>query len=323
MKRLLSILLALGILLTACAWAEGEGEVKYSLTTGLPTDHEYKPMVVQMDNEPGARPQCGISDADVVYETEVYRGGYTRYTVVFNDTIPAKVEAVRSARIHHLNVYLDWGGAFVNFGFQTAEGTDAQAYAKKVAQYLYNGLVMAETYFYRDSARKAPNNVICNLPLLYAKMTDPVPEHSPLSFSDTPTQKGDRVSVFRIPYNKDNGYYPSYQWDEAQHKYVRYYNRADYVDGFTGQQVTCDNVIVQYVSYTWYAGDGNRPVVGDLGTNRCEYFIGGYHFTGYWVRDSYSGSTVYYDDDGQVVKFARGKTFIQMLRDSERVEIAQ
>ena len=95
------------------------------------------------------------------------------------------------------------------------------------------------------------------------------------------------------------------------------------MDGATNEQVTCDNVIVQSMEYAWYNGESDRPKVTTTGTNKCHYFIGSKHFTGYWVRDSYSGSTVYYDDDGQVVQFARGKTFIQMLRDSERVEIAQ
>ena len=319
MKKFIAMILALGMLFSACAFAEDDA-VKYSLTTRLPTDHEYKPMVVQLDNEPGARPQCGIASADVVYETEVYGGGYTRYTVVFNDTIPELVEAVRSARLHHMNIYREWGGAFVNFGFQTAEGTDAQAYAKQVTQYLFNGLVMSSG-FYRDSARKAPNNVVCELAKLYERMTDPVEERSPFVFSDTPTQKGEQISVFRVPYNQKNGYYPSYQWDASKGKYVRYYNRADYLDGFTGEPITCSNVIVQYVGYSWFGGDSNRPVVADVGTNKCDYFIGGYHFTGYWVRESAGGSTVYYDDDGEVVQFARGKTYVQMLRDSERVEI--
>lgn len=68
-----------------------------SMTTGLSIDHENRTMVVQMDNEPGARPQKGVGSADIVYETELYNGGYTRYTVVFNDTIPEKIEAIRSA----------------------------------------------------------------------------------------------------------------------------------------------------------------------------------------------------------------------------------
>lgn len=313
----------LACLFALCAGASAESElpVQRSLTTGLQTDRPYCPMVVQMDNEPGARPQCGIASADVVYETEVYDGGYTRYTCVFNDEIPEKIEAVRSARLLHLDIYQDWGGAFVNYGFQNAEGSDAKSYAEEVVETLYNGIT-GIAGFYRDSSRKAPNNVVCRLRELYDQTAAPALEKSPLTFSDQPTCQGEEVSVFRVPYNEGLGYYPSYEWDAEAGVYRRFYNRQAFRDGTTGGQITCANVIVQYVTYSWYAGDGSRPIVEMTGTNRCDYFIGGRHFTGYWTREEVSGNTAYYDDAGNVVQFARGKTYIQILRDTKQVEIA-
>lgn len=318
MKRILMMLLAA---LMLCPAAGAEEIDLVSPTTGLPVDHVYSPMVAQMDNEPGARPQCGIASADVVYETEVYNGGYTRYTCVFNDTIPEKIEAVRSARMLHLDIYQEWGGAFVNYGFQNAEGSDAAGYAKKVVTTLYNGITGIKG-FYRDDNRRAPNNVVCKLRDLYDQTEPPETERGPLVFSDTPTSEGEKVSVFRVPYAENLGYYPSYEWDETEGAYRRYYNREPYLDGTTGEQITCENVIVQYVKYSWYGGDGNRPIVEMTGTNRCDYFIGGMHFSGYWTRDAVSENTTYYDDAGNVVQFARGKTYIQMLKDTKEVEIA-
>lgn len=314
-KRLASLFAAL-LMLSSAACAE-----EASLTTGLMTDQPYCPMVVQMDNEPGARPQCGIASADVIYETEVYDGGYTRYTCVFNDTIPERVEAVRSARLMHLDIYQDWGGAFVNYGFQNAEGSDAASYAQEVVTTLYNGITGLSA-FYRDNSRKAPNNVVCRLRELYDQTESPE-ARSPLSFSDTPTLQGEAVTAFSVPYSESRGYYPSYEWDAEAGVYLRSYNGKAHLDGTTGEQVSCANVIVQYVDYSWYAGDGNRPIVEMTGTNRCDYFIGGMHFTGYWTRERVSDNTTYYDDAGNVVQLARGKTCIQLLRDTKSVEIQQ
>lgn len=314
-KRLASLFAAL-LMLSSAACAE-----EASLTTGLMTDQPYCPMVVQMDNEPGARPQCGIASADVIYETEVYDGGYTRYTCVFNDTIPERVEAVRSARLMHLDIYQDWGGAFVNYGFQNAEGSDAASYAQEVVTTLYNGITGLSA-FYRDNSRKAPNNVVCRLRELYDQTESPE-ARSPLCFSDTPTLQGEAVTAFSVPYSESRGYYPSYEWDAEAGVYLRSYNGKAHLDGTTGEQVSCANVIVQYVDYSWYAGDGNRPIVEMTGTNRCDYFIGGMHFTGYWTRERVSDNTTYYDDAGNVVQLARGKTCIQLLRDTKSVEIQQ
>ncbi len=311
MKKTIAILL-IALLTLAAASAE-----TLSLTTGLPTDKAYKPIVCQFDNEPGARPQCGMASADVAYETEVYNGGYTRYTCVFNDTIPEKVEAVRSARMLHLDIYQDWGGIFACFGFQDAEGSNAKAYAAQVVSRLFNGHV-GDKGFYRDKKRKAPNNVVFKMGEIYDSVDDSFEEKSPFTFSSTPTVQGDKVSSFKISYRAD--YTPSYEWDAASGVYKRFYNGKPQNDGITGEQLSYSNVIVQHVNYSWYGGASNRPMAEFTGTNRCDYFIGGNHFTGYWTRGSVSENTVYYDDNGNVVQFAPGKTFVQIVKEQVNVE---
>ena len=82
---------------------------------GLAVTGRYMPMLVQIDNTSGgidARAPWGASFADIVYETETYNGGYTRYTAVFNDTIPDQIEAIRSARIVHADIYSEYNGAY-------------------------------------------------------------------------------------------------------------------------------------------------------------------------------------------------------------------
>ena len=93
------------------------------------------------------------------------------------------------------------------------------------------------------------------------------------------------------------------------------------MDGATNEQVTCDNVIVQSMEYAWYNGESDRPKVTTVGTNKCDYFIGSKHFTGYWVRDSISENTHYFDDNGNEVLFNPGVTFIQILKTEKSVEI--
>lgn len=95
-------LIALMVLsmLTGTALSEQQQEgTKLSLTTGLPTEIPYKPIQISLDNEPGARPQIGMSHADVVYEFECYTGGPTRYLAIFNDDVPKAAEGCRSTRV--------------------------------------------------------------------------------------------------------------------------------------------------------------------------------------------------------------------------------
>ena len=325
MKKIACFVLALMMLLACAATAEGSN---VSITTGLPTDKAATTMVVQMDNEPGARPQRGIDSADIVYEIELYNGGYTRYTAVFNDTIPELVEAVRSARIVNVDVYSEYNGAFVHFGGQKYEGSSVYDYFRTVNfGARWDGLPedngSTNSDFYRDRSRKAPNNVACRLQNLFARSDwSTISCKSPLKFNDYPTiPNGDDATEFRIVYNDNGGYTPSYVWDAAAGKYLRYYNGNPFVDGDTGEQVTVDNVIVQHVEYAWYSGASDRPKVTLTGTNTCDYFMGGKHFTGTWTRDDLSNNTVYYDANGNEVAFNPGTTYIQMLKTEKSVDI--
>lgn len=324
MKRIVSLVLALALMFACAAIAEG---TNLSITTGKPTSEPAHTMVCQMDNEPPARPQVGIGSADIVYETETYNGGYTRYTAVFNDIIPDQIEAIRSARIVHADIYSEYNGAFIHFGGQKYEGSSVYDYfgtlniGKRWDGIGYdNGSQNSD--FYRDRSRRAPNNVICRLHNLLEK-TDwtGITCKSPLKFSAYPVipAAGENVNSFSVPYR--SGYTPSYEWDPTIAKYKRLYNGNPYVDGGTGEQVTCDNIIVQSVDYSWYSGESDRPKVTTTGTNKCDYFIAGKHITGYWVRDNITTNTVYYDDNGNEVLFNPGTTYIQFLKSEKSFEI--
>lgn len=328
MKKLFVCLIALLVACSTVSFAEqptitDEMIVATSITTGLPTDKAPQIMVAQMDNEPGARPQMGIGSADIVYEVEVYNGGYTRYTAVFNDTIPELIEAVRSARIVNADLYLEYGGCFVHFGGQQYEGSSVYDYFTTInMQARYDGL-SDSTNFYRDNSRSAPNNVVSRFQQIYNDIDwSGVTCTSPLSFSaDAYTVKGEPCTAFSVKYR--DGYHPGYTYNAEDGLYYRTYNDVAHNDGITGEQLTCANVIVHYAGYSWYDGASDRPNVALTGTNRCEYFIDGMRFTGYWVRDAVSSSTTYYDDEGNVVQFKPGKTFIQILDDAEEVTIAE
>ena len=326
MKRILICMIAILLAITTVSFAEEQSQIQDTLlaigsaTTGLPAEKPDQIMVAQLDNEPGARPQLGIGAADVVYEAVLYKGGYTRYTAVFNDEIPEQIEAVRSARIVNADIYLEYGGAFIHYGGQQYEGSSVYNYFDTVnMQVRYDGLSDGKN-FYRDNQRSAPNNVVGRIGQMYDNIAwTNVTCKSPLKFSESYTAKGTPASSVSVKYR--SGYEPSYKY--ADGTYYRYYNGSEHKDGLDGEQLTCSNVILHYADYAWYDGASDRPIVTLTGSNKCEYFIGGMHFTGYWERSSVNDSTVYYDDEGNQVAFKPGKTFIQIVSGSEEIKIAE
>jgi hypothetical protein len=320
MKRVMILCLALALAAFAPVVAFAEEDTStVSLTTGLPIDHANKFVTVQIDNEPKARPQKGLAAADVVYEIELYNGGYTRYTAVFNDTIPTLVEAVRSMRISNLDLHMNWDGMFVHYGGQSYAGRNAFDYAKAKKLTEVEGMSSGE--FKRDSARKAPNNVYCNLVNVQALKDyaiDPA-RKTPLTFDADAQIEGEDAKAFEIIYKKGS-YQPGYTYDEDEGLYYRTYNENPHKDGDTGEQLTCANVIVMRVDTSWHDGMSDAPIHKLTGKGKCEYFIDGKHFSGTWSRDAVENATEYYDQDGDLVAFRPGKTFIQIAKD--KVEVA-
>ena len=320
MKKIFAMILVLAVLMSCTALAEGE--TIYSVTTGLPTDKtEQKVVGVQFDNSVSARPQMNMSRADVIYEVEIAAGGYTRYTAFYNDDIPELVEATRSARMHHIDLALDWDAVFIHYGGQNMAGTSIYDYVKTVQMKgRYDGLTNS-TDFYRDVARVAPYNVITKLGQIYGYLNEKhVTTHTPLKFdAENYTKKGDTVTEFEIPYRPELSFYPSYKYEDG--KYVRYYCGEKQIDGGTNEGYEFANVIVMKAIESYYNKEYDRPIVELYSKNKCDYFIDGSHFTGYWVRTKSTVSTTYYDDDGNEVIFKPGKTFIQVINNSDLMVI--
>ena len=331
MKKIISLILVLMMVLACAATAEGA----ISITTGRPTDKAPTTMVCQMDNEPGARPQAGIGSADIVYEIELYRGGATRYTAVFNDNIPKEVEAIRSTRIVNATVFSEYGGAYVDWGARVVEGNSAIAFMGSDAfceaignSVRYNGIYSSNSdfksspagagMFYRDGRRVAPHNVVAQLQNM-SGVTDwsQITCKSPLKFNAAFTvPAGDDVASFGIDYGS-KAYAPSYVWDASLNRYQRLYRGNPFTDAVTGEQIYVDNVIVQHVNSSWHNGSSEGPVVEMIDSNTADYFVGGKHFTGTWTRNSLSENTTYYDANGNEVLFNPGVTYIQIFKDAE------
>lgn len=306
-------------LLTSSALAESAaGDQKLSLTTGLPTEKAYKPVQVTFDNEPGARPQIGMSHADVVYEFECYTNGYTRYLAVFNDDVPENVEGCRSTRVPALEMYWNFGGALAYYGGWDSGKADVYSYISKLkpdAQ--FNGYKGNPNY-HRDKKRKMPHNAVAELHNMLAE-TPEVQERQMLTFSaDNPTARGEGVKEFTVTFRK--GYVSSFKYDADEKLYRYFFNGKQTKDGLDNTPLAYANVMVIKHKYWFEDGRSNTPMIDSTGTHTVEYFIGGKHFTGTCERETIFDTTEFFDDEGNPVQFMPGKTFILLPHEARKIE---
>src|SRR5690625_3645483 len=125
--------------------------------TGIATNEDTNQRIVSVmiNNHPVARPQSGLSQADIVFEI-LAEGGITRFLALYQSEQPEIVGPVRSAREYY---------------FELATGYDALYVFHGAANFVYdmirdqgvenlNGAVHDNDghLFKRESFRKAPHN---------------------------------------------------------------------------------------------------------------------------------------------------------------------
>ena len=149
-------LLALAAVVAACAVACG-GSTGTATPTAKPTPTAppalAAPWIVQVENLNAARPQAGLSTADIVYEYET-EGGISRFSAMFFKTPTATVGPVRSARLVTIKLVQAYKGTLLYSG-----GSEyvVQALASSgVRQY---DETSAQGALFRDNSRAAPHNL--------------------------------------------------------------------------------------------------------------------------------------------------------------------
>ena len=109
------------------------------------------PLLIQVENLYQARPQSGLSTADVVYEYQT-EGGISRFTGIWFTRPPTSdlVGPVRSARLIDLRLLQIYGGALLFSG--ASNYTLAQLNSSGLKAYSPDNAVVGSTILYRTSS---------------------------------------------------------------------------------------------------------------------------------------------------------------------------
>lgn len=317
---------------------------------GLAVTGEYMPMVVQIDNQDGgvnARAPWGLAYADIIYETPLHREGATRLTAVFSDVLPTSVGPIRSARVAHVWIAKEWNGGFVHFGRQEYDGSNAEQEMKSVGILRYlnrfdgtDGAKPWNKYFNARANLASPHNQNANvagLSTLMGQQADGstvtvVPTAHALLFTDEQPTGGDSGVAIGVEWSRQQqdsyAYSSTLVYEDGQYyRYMGGVKEGLSTDGLTlhvdkdlGTPITYANVIIQYTDVTWNGSDA--PICQMVGSGNADYFMGGKHIQGCWVRNSLEDRTVFYGADGSEIALQRGKTLIVVV-DREQAIVYQ
>lgn len=301
--------------------------------TGLPVSDpsllERRPLAIKIGNSPDyVRPQSGLTLADVVYEYYT-EWGDTRFIAVFYGNDAPQAGPVRSGR------FFDEHIARMYHSFLFFKGADAREMTQFRSLDISDFLVVAgigncPPYFVGRYKRDAYNNVFFNTTKWSACAERKGLDNSPQTirggfFSEKAPQSP--LNVFRI-YSFYSVYnYNYWEYDPAAHRYLRYQEANDMIDGkpeayvpltddLTKLAVTAANVVALFVPHIFtntYNAEDEVLRIDLVDFGNAYVFRDGVAIPAYWKRTDIDQPILLTTLNGEPIYLRPGQTYYQIL----------
>jgi hypothetical protein len=273
-------------------------------------------LAVKVENLPAARPQTGLSFADVIYEEPV-EGGITRFIVVYQCEDATRIEPIRSGRLTDPLMLVQFGKPV--FGY--AGGVPQVIKAVRAAGLTDVNFTNAPQAYHRDSARVAPHNLYSSSEELYAaaKRTGGIPQPIFTYSPDVPAT-ATKASNVHVPFSHYSDV--NWTWSASKGAWLRAYGSAPATYS-NGEQMSSPNVVIQMVR-TKLTGitDVNgvpSPEVVATGSGTAYVLRDGKVVRGTWSRPTLADLTVFKDAQGVVIPLTPGKAWVELVPNAVHV----
>lgn len=307
-----------------------------------------RPLSVMIENHTEARPQSGLSSADIVYEA-VAEGGITRFMALFYCNLAeVQVGPVRSARTY----FLDWQGEYDSLyahvgGANTPGPADALSQIIKYGVKDLNQFSIGFPVFWRDYERlghpvATEHTMYSTTQKLWevgAKRGWTNVDESGVAWdknfvpwkfkddkqslrSDDLKPGGTTANITVNFWASQGGYEVNWLYDSATNSYKRKNGGADHLDLNNKKQLTAKNVVVQF-EREGNANDGYENNVHLLytttGQGKALIFQDGQVIEGKWIKANRLSRSKYVDGKGKEIEFDRGLIWIQTIPEGSKV----
>ncbi len=293
-----------------------------------------RPLSVMIENHEDARPQSGLSSADIVYEA-VAEGGITRFMATFYCNLgDVQVGPVRSARTYFLDFQGEYNSLYAHVG-----GANTPGPANALQQIITYGVKDLNQFnigfptYWRDYQRLG--HEVATEHTMYSttqKLWDIGAKRSWTNvdedgiawdknfvvwkFKDDSPNKGTTVDI-RVPFWQNQPSYDvEWKYDSSCNCYKRINGGSPHIDFDNKQQLSPKNVIIQFEDES-HANDGyennQHLLYRTTGSGKALIFQDGKVTVGKWMKLSRVARTKYVDSTGSEIQFNRGQIWIQTL----------
>jgi Protein of unknown function (DUF3048) N-terminal domain/Protein of unknown function (DUF3048) C-terminal domain len=272
--------------------------------TGEPVPSLDRVLAVKIDNIGYARPQTGLTHADIVYVLPV-EGGLSRFLAVFSSDYPPVIGPVRSAREDDLELLRQFGRPA--FAYSGATAT-LLPYIHRTARIvdLYDGIASG---YYRDTSRIAPYNLYARTRQLLRQAPRASAAHD-IGFRFGPPPADGK------PTRSASVSYPAasfrFTWSAAKERWLVSMDSRPAVTT-DGGRLSPATVVIQYttVRTSRFLEYGKPPPYAEsTGSGTALVLRDGKAWTARWSRPKASGGTTFTTATGQPMTFAPGQVWI-------------
>jgi Protein of unknown function (DUF3048) N-terminal domain/Protein of unknown function (DUF3048) C-terminal domain len=267
------------------------------LTGGEVSDHEV--IAAKVENIGAARPQVGLSQADITFIQEV-EGAQTRLLAVYHSRFPKRLGPIRSARSTDAQLLPLFGKPGLVYS-----GANASVQRK-----IDNASIVPIRRSTRDSRRVAPHNVFVNLDKIGKSTKLAKAKSIGWTFSDA-APRGATANAVKVRVGHD-----TFDFRYSSGRYTVRWNGSRYADGDSGAITKAENVVIMKVRNH---PDGNRDVQGvpsvqsdTVGTGAVTIYRDGRKIEGRWKRAKAAAPLRFSDRSGNVIALKPGQTWVAL-----------
>lgn len=299
-----------------------------------------RPLGVMIENHTEARPQSGLSSADIIFEM-VAEGGITRFLSIFYCQDASIIGPIRSARIYFIKLLEGFGNypLYAHVGGANTPGpANALGYISELGWSSYNDLNQFSVpfpYFWRDDERlpdRAPEHTVYSSTKKlwqYAKDKRKLTnvDENGISwdknfifwkFKDDEKQDK-RGNIAKIDFgfwdNLASDFSVVWNYDKATNSYKRDNGGSPHIDKNTGKPMTAKNIIIMFAKES-PANDGyegGHLLYKVVGSGDALIFQDGKVIEGFWRKEEETSQLKFFDKNDKEVSIVRGQVFIEVL----------
>ena len=284
------------------------------------------PILVQIENNPIARPPSGLNLADLVIEAPV-EGDTTRFGAVYmcDVEIGAGVGPVRSARYFNIDYWQQFRALTLHFG---GAHRVLSRFSSVGMPYL-NGLTGGWGFFYRAGPWGAPHNVYLDVDAVRSAIQEggtlewagnaAGEVRAPFAFDPDVELPSGRREVGAIGLQTASFWQFGWEWDEATGHWFRTDAGAPNFDAVTGERISAHTVIVQVVEQEILIGENDpggfpRRYQHLVGSGDGVLYVDGRAFDVRWSRPDAGSVTEWtYAATGDPVVLPPGRVWWEIV----------